>query len=81
MLFPDRTTGGVSVKEGNVILDLTHGIRIRKTRRAAGDFRTGALFHAHLPLNDQLRSFVRNPGNESSLTVTRRRPGTAGQAR
>ena len=60
VLFPDRTTGGVSVEGESVILDLAHGIRTRKARRAAGDFRTGAMFHADLPFNDRLRYFLKN---------------------
>lgn len=60
VIFPDRTTGGVRVEEGKVILDLAHGIRTRKARRAAGDFRTGAIFHADLPFDDRLRYFLRN---------------------
>jgi len=60
LLFPERTTGGVRVQGEHVILDLAHGIKTRKARRAAGDFRTGAVSHADLPFDDRLCRFLRN---------------------
>lgn len=43
VLFPDRTMGGVGVVDDRLMIDLTYGTEVRKARKAAGDFRMGAL--------------------------------------
>ena len=48
LLFPDRTRGGVSVRDGRISVDLTYGIEQRRARKQIGDFRMGALSHVDL---------------------------------
>jgi len=48
LLFPDRTRGGVSVRDGQISVDLTYGIEQRRARKQIGDFRMGALSQVDL---------------------------------
>lgn len=50
VLFPDRTAGGVRVEGDSLVVDLTYGRLVRERRRAAGDFREGAMALASLAL-------------------------------
>ena len=43
VLFPDRAKGGVRVVDGRLVIDLAYGTELRNARKAAGDFRMGAL--------------------------------------
>ena len=43
MLFPERTGGGVIVRDDELYVDLGFGAAVRERRRAAGDFRKGAM--------------------------------------
>jgi len=47
-LFPDRTRGGVSVRDGRISIDLTYGIEQRRARKQVADFRMGALSQVDL---------------------------------
>lgn len=47
VLFPERTAGGAAVEGESVFVDLSFGATIRKLRREAGDFRTGARIVVH----------------------------------
>jgi hypothetical protein len=47
-LFPDRTRGGVSVRDGRISVDLTYGIEQRRARKQVADFRMGALSQVDL---------------------------------
>jgi uncharacterized protein DUF4238 len=49
ILFPERTSGGVRENGGHVTIDLAYGIAMRKERRAARDFRMGAMAIMELP--------------------------------
>jgi len=42
VLFPERTSGGVRIEDGAIVVDLSLGLDVRRHRRAAGDFREGA---------------------------------------
>ena len=48
LLFPDRTRGGVSVRDGQISVDLTYGLEQRRARKQIGDFRMGALSQVDL---------------------------------
>jgi len=48
-LFPERSGGGVSIRDNRLTIDLTYGIEQRRVRRATGDFRMGALSLIDLP--------------------------------
>lgn len=63
LLFPDRTRGGVSVRDGQISVDLTYGMEQRRDRKQIGDFRMGALSQVDLdalrrakPLGERTRS-------------------------
>jgi tetratricopeptide (TPR) repeat protein len=43
VLSPERTIGGISVRDNRLTIDLTYGIEQRRIRKASGDFRMGAL--------------------------------------
>lgn len=60
LLFPSRAKGGVRVEGNEVVVDLAFGIKQRTARRAAGDFRTGAL--ALIDLSNLQRQGLRGPG-------------------
>jgi hypothetical protein len=63
LLFPDRTRGGVSVRDGHISVDLTYGIEQRRARWQIGDSRMGALSQVDLdalkrakPRRERMRS-------------------------
>jgi len=43
LLFPERTRGGLVVRDHEVTLDLNYGISVMRMRKELGDFRRGAM--------------------------------------
>jgi hypothetical protein len=61
LLFPERTVGGVQADADYITVDLTLGSAVRKVRRAAGDFRKGAITLMERPFAEAAARIVPKP--------------------
>jgi hypothetical protein len=61
LLFPERTVGGVQADGHHITVDLTLGAAVRKVRRAAGDFRKGAMTLMERPFAEAAARIVPKP--------------------